>query len=113
MRGIRFDIHDVTLHADAIHRGGGQIIPTTRRVLYACVLSASPRLLEPVYLVEIQVGSYGRLKSWSAIMQKAVMMLIAVHMGFLTVFQTVSASVPRGCSGWYLWRSEQEKRPRV
>lgn len=22
MRGIRFNIHDVTLHADAIHRGG-------------------------------------------------------------------------------------------
>merc|ERR1712227_169347 len=33
MRGIRFDLHDVTLHADAIHRGGGQIIPTARRVL--------------------------------------------------------------------------------
>ena len=54
MRGIRFDIHDVTLHADAIHRGGGQIIPTARRVLYASVMTASPRLLEPVYLVEIQ-----------------------------------------------------------
>ena len=54
MRGVRFDIHDVTLHADAIHRGGGQIIPTARRVLYACCLTAAPRLLEPVYLVEIQ-----------------------------------------------------------
>ena len=45
----------MTLHADAIHRGGGQIIPTTRRVLYACILTAEPRLMEPVYLVEIQV----------------------------------------------------------
>ncbi|XP_042354364.1 elongation factor 2 [Plectropomus leopardus] len=54
MRGVRFDIHDVTLHADAIHRGGGQIIPTTRRVLYASQLTAQPRLMEPVYLVEIQ-----------------------------------------------------------
>merc|ERR1712179_563207 len=54
MRGCRFNIHDVTLHADAIHRGGGQIIPTARRVLYACVLTSSPRLMEPVYLVEIQ-----------------------------------------------------------
>jgi elongation factor 2 len=54
MRGVRFNIHDVTLHTDAIHRGGGQIIPTARRVLYACVLTASPRLMEPVYLVEIQ-----------------------------------------------------------
>jgi len=54
MRGIRFNIHDVTLHADAIHRGGGQIIPTARRCFYACVLTAAPRLMEPVYLVEIQ-----------------------------------------------------------
>ncbi|KAL6064483.1 translation elongation factor 2 [Balamuthia mandrillaris] len=54
MRGIRFNILDVTLHSDAIHRGGGQIIPTARRVLYACQLTAQPRLLEPVYLVEIQ-----------------------------------------------------------
>ena len=55
VRSVRFNIHDVTLHADAIHRGGGQIIPTTRRVIYACMLTAQPRLLEPVYLVEIQV----------------------------------------------------------
>jgi len=54
MRGIRFDLHDVTLHADAIHRGGGQVIPTARRVFYASVLTAEPRLLEPVYLVEVQ-----------------------------------------------------------
>ncbi len=45
---------DVVMHADAIHRGGGQIIPTCRRVLYACELTAQPRLCEPVYLVEIQ-----------------------------------------------------------
>jgi len=55
VRGVRFNIHDVTLHTDAIHRGGGQIIPTTRRVLYACMLTAAPRILEPIYLVEIQV----------------------------------------------------------
>lgn len=55
MRGVRFNLYDVTLHADAIHRGGGQIIPTARRVLYAAALTAEPRLLEPVYLVEIQV----------------------------------------------------------
>ncbi|KAJ7146292.1 P-loop containing nucleoside triphosphate hydrolase protein [Mycena epipterygia] len=53
MRGIRFNLMDVTLHADAIHRGGGQLIPTTRRVLYAACLLAQPALQEPVYLVEI------------------------------------------------------------
>ena len=59
MRNIRFNIYDVTLHADAIHRGGGQIIPTARRVLYACMLTADPRIMEPVYLVEIQVKKCG------------------------------------------------------
>lgn len=54
MRGIRFNILDVTLHADAIHRGGGQIIPTTRRVCYAACLLADPSLQEPVYIAEIQ-----------------------------------------------------------
>ena len=54
MRGICFEIEDVVLHTDAIHRGGGQIIPTCRRCLYACELTAQPRLMEPVYLVEIQ-----------------------------------------------------------
>jgi len=67
MRGVRFNIYDVTLHTDAIHRGGGQIIPTARRVLYASALTAAPRLMEPVYLVEIQCpenavgGIYGVL----------------------------------------------------
>jgi len=67
IRGVRFDLHDVTLHADAIHRGRGQIIPTARRVFYASILTAKPRLLEPVYLVEIQCpeaavgGIYGVL----------------------------------------------------
>jgi len=53
MRGIRFNMIDVTLHADAIHRGAGQITQTTRRCLYACMLTAEPRLMEPVFLVDI------------------------------------------------------------
>merc|ERR1711874_152320 len=67
MRGVRFNIYDVTLHTDAIHRGGGQIIPTARRVLYASALTAGSALMEPVYLVEIQCpenavgGIYGVL----------------------------------------------------
>jgi elongation factor 2 len=53
MRGIRINLMDVVLHADAIHRGGGQIIPTARRLYYACELTAEPRLLEPIFLTEI------------------------------------------------------------
>lgn len=54
MRSVRVNILDVTLHADAIHRGGGQIIPTMRRATYAGFLLAEPKIQEPVFLVEIQ-----------------------------------------------------------
>jgi len=70
MRGVRSNVIDVQvrfcisfqgsffielivqLHTDAIHRGGGQIIPTLRRATYAACLLAEPTLQEPVYLGE-------------------------------------------------------------
>merc|ERR1711904_625577 len=53
MRGIRFNLEDVTLHSDAIHRGAGQIMPPTRRACFASELTGKPTLQEPVFLVEI------------------------------------------------------------
>ena len=53
LRGVRFNIQDVELHNDSIHRGGGQIIPTARRVYYASEITAKPRYQEPVYLCSI------------------------------------------------------------
>jgi elongation factor 2 len=53
LRGVRFNIQDVELHNDAIHRGGGQIIPTARRVYYASEMTAGPRYQEPIYLCNI------------------------------------------------------------
>jgi elongation factor 2 len=55
MRGCRFNLLDVVLHADAIHRGMGQIMPTARRVCFASMLTAQPGLLEPIYLCNISV----------------------------------------------------------
>jgi len=53
VRGCRYNILDVELHADAIHRGGNQIISTARRLYLACQYTASPRFVEPIYLVDI------------------------------------------------------------
>ena len=55
MRGVKIEIEDVKLHADAIHRGMGQIMPTTRSVVYGAVLKCSPRLMEPIYKCTITV----------------------------------------------------------
>jgi len=75
MRGVGFEIHDVVLHADAIHRGGGQIIPTCRRCLYACQLTAEPRLMEPIYLVEIQAPEQALGGIYSVLNQKRGMVI--------------------------------------
>ncbi|KAK2612712.1 translation elongation factor 2 [Conoideocrella luteorostrata] len=70
MRSIRFNLTDVTLHADAIHRGSGQIMAPTRRVMFASMLMADPALLEPIYLVEIQVPEQALGGVYSTLSQK-------------------------------------------
>jgi elongation factor 2 len=54
-RGVRINIDDVTLHADAIHRGAGQIMPCAKKVFYAAQIASSPCLFEPMFLVDITV----------------------------------------------------------
>lgn len=56
MRGVRYDVTDAMIHSDPAHRRGAQIIPAMRRAAHAAVITAQPRLMEPVYLVEIQVS---------------------------------------------------------
>ena len=67
LRGVIIKLMDVTLHADSIHRGMGQILPAARQVLFACMYLSTPTLMEPFYLADIAVpvaeagGVYGTL----------------------------------------------------
>jgi U5 small nuclear ribonucleoprotein component len=84
IRNVKFKILDAKISEDPLHRyphpplscllsyalsvcnvvvvvvmvclcsSGGQIIPTARRVAYSAFLLATPRLMEPIYFVEIQ-----------------------------------------------------------
>ncbi|CAN7937254.1 unnamed protein product [Ixodes hexagonus] len=54
IRNCKFKILDAVIANEPIHRGGGQIIPTARRVAYSAFLMATPRLMEPYYFVEVQ-----------------------------------------------------------
>jgi len=54
IRNCKFKILDATVASEPIHRGGGQVIPTSRRVAYSAFLMATPRLMEPVLGVQIQ-----------------------------------------------------------
>jgi elongation factor 2 len=53
MRGIRFNLLDVKLHTDSIHRGMGQIQPTARRVFFASTMTAECRFQEPIFNISI------------------------------------------------------------
>ncbi|KAG0264886.1 U5 small nuclear ribonucleoprotein component [Actinomortierella ambigua] len=54
IRAVKFRLIGAELASEPIYRGSGQIIPTARRVCYSSFLMATPRLMEPVYSVEVQ-----------------------------------------------------------
>jgi len=93
MRGVRFNLMDMIIHADPAHRGSPQIVPATRKALYAASLLATPRLMEPVFLVEIQCphsavgGVYG-------VLNKRRGQVIAEEVREGTPLYTVKAHLP-------------------
>jgi translation elongation factor EF-G len=56
IRNVKFKILNANIAPEPLHRGGGQIIPTARRVVYSAFLMANPRLMEPVYYIEVSHG---------------------------------------------------------
>lgn len=54
IRNVKYKIMNAEIASEPLARGGGQLIPTSRRVCYSAFLMATPRLMEPVYYVEIQ-----------------------------------------------------------
>ncbi|MBS7656230.1 elongation factor EF-2 [Candidatus Bathyarchaeota archaeon] len=55
IRGLKVKISDVSLHEDPVHRGPAQIMPMSRRAMFAAFLSADPCLLEPIQKITIKV----------------------------------------------------------
>lgn len=53
IRNVKFKLIDISLSKDQLQRGNGQIIPMVRRACYASVLTSTPKIMEPVYSIEI------------------------------------------------------------
>ena len=53
VRGVKVRLLDATIAEEITARMPAQIIPTCRRVAYSSLLTAKPRLMEPVYVTEI------------------------------------------------------------
>ena len=56
IRGVKFKLTNLELADEELQRGAVQIIPAARRVCYSAFLTATPRLMEPMNLVEIQTS---------------------------------------------------------
>jgi U5 small nuclear ribonucleoprotein component len=54
VRSTKIKMLDASLAQQPIYRGGGQIIPTTRRAVHSALLTASPRIMEPVYRLQVE-----------------------------------------------------------
>jgi len=52
--GMKVILHDATIHEDPAHRGPAQVLPAIRRPIYAGMLVAGTRLLEPKQIFLVQ-----------------------------------------------------------
>lgn len=50
MRNVKFRLIDAIISQNPLEHPSGQLIPTARRAFYSSFLTASPRLVEPIYL---------------------------------------------------------------
>ncbi len=53
--GVKIKIVDASLHEDNVHRGPAQMLPTVRRPIYACMMTAGMTILEPKQKVTVLV----------------------------------------------------------
>ncbi len=53
--GVKVKLLDGTIHEDPVHRGPAQLLPTVRKPIYACMLSAGVALQEPKQKILVQV----------------------------------------------------------
>lgn len=93
LRGCRFNLVDCTLHADAIHRGAGQILPTCRKGVLGVSLMCEPRLVEPVFLVQITVPE-DNMSGVYAVLNKKRGIVIADELRVGTPLHDMRAHLP-------------------
>ena len=84
VRGVRVMLRDVCMCVDAIHRGGGQVIPTIRRLCFGCQLMSQPALLEPILRAEIVIPAED---------SELICTLLAAHRGYVLSTESLPGSL--------------------
>lgn len=87
IRNVKFKILDAVIAQEPLHRGGGQIIPTARRVVYSAFLMvrtpAAPSTASvpssPAFLRYLRRGA-GKLGEWSLLSEKRAVVAVLKHL---------------------------------
>jgi len=58
MRGVHYNLLDLSYVSDAVHRGSGQVLPAMRRLYYGAQLSAAPKLMQPIFQANFEIKEY-------------------------------------------------------
>ena len=53
IKNVAFKFLGGTFADEPVYRGGGQVIPTARRICYSSFLLANPRIMEPMNQAEL------------------------------------------------------------
>lgn len=53
IRNMIFKIIEINLSENPLESNGGQLIPMTRQACYAAFMTSSPRIMEPIYKIEV------------------------------------------------------------
>lgn len=92
IRNTKFKILDAVIAGEPLHRGGGQIIPTARRVVYSAFLMATPRLMEPYLFVEVQAPADCVSAVYTVLAKRRLVIVIIV------IYRRILTSNPVGAT---------------
>ena len=97
IRGVRINITDAKLHPDTKHRGPGIIIPAAKRGYLAAMRAATPKLVEPIYEVQItapedQYGKVFQVLSQRSGQVQSVEVMQTMPIALVTAFMPVNQS---------------------
>jgi len=96
MRGLRFDLVDAKFHSDASHRRPNSVIPAASKAMRGAFLLANPRLLEPLYNVNITGTGAGSLNGVYSVLGQRSGTIVDTSCTATT--EIIKAQVPVRCA---------------
>eukprot|EP01094_Clydonella_sp_ATCC50884_P016815 TRINITY_DN282_c0_g2_i1.p1 TRINITY_DN282_c0_g2~~TRINITY_DN282_c0_g2_i1.p1 ORF type:complete len:865 (-),score=381.57 TRINITY_DN282_c0_g2_i1:201-2795(-) len=94
LRGARFNIVDARLHQDSVHRASGQILPMVRSVINDCELLSAPRVMQPIFAVDVQCPTEAIAAVYSVLSRRKGEVLSTEPHPLTDTLSTLSGFIP-------------------